>query len=131
MQAASTVNPTSASVPSLGSAGARSRLRHSQMLQSDCLNHRISNSGPKHEDDTPGKTELVSQSAWDAGHVDIYGPSDESEALPPFTPRWMPESTCSYRRFHGMGHNEMLIRRAIEGRRKDVFLAVSSAPCGA
>src|ERR1700692_4858976 len=26
--------------------------------------------------------------------------------------------------FYGMGHNEMLIRRAIEGRRKDVFLAV-------
>jgi len=56
---------------------------------------------------------------------DMYGPSDESESIATIQAAidagitWLDTGD-----FYGMGHNEMLIRRAIEGRRKDVFLAV-------
>jgi aryl-alcohol dehydrogenase-like predicted oxidoreductase len=56
---------------------------------------------------------------------DIYGPSDESESIA--TIRAALDAGINMLDtgdFYGMGHNEMLIRRAIEGRRKDVFLAV-------
>ncbi len=56
---------------------------------------------------------------------DMYGPSDESEGIATIHAAidagitWIDTGD-----FYSMGHNEMLIRRAIEGRRKDVFLAV-------
>src|SRR6202790_410384 len=56
---------------------------------------------------------------------DIYGPSDEAESIA--TIQMAIDSGINLLDtgdFYGMGHNEMLIRRAIEGRRKDVFLAV-------
>src|ERR1700687_439521 len=67
---------------------------------------------------------------------DIYGPSDEAESIA--TIQRAVDSGINLLDtgdFYGMGHNEMLIRRAIEGRRKDVFLAVKfgalRAPDGA
>ena len=56
---------------------------------------------------------------------DMYGPSDETESIA--TIRAALDAGINMLDtgdFYGMGHNEMLIRRAIEGRRKDVFLAV-------
>ncbi len=56
---------------------------------------------------------------------DIYGPSDESESIATIHAALDAGITMfDTGDFYGMGHNEMLIRRAIEGRRKDVFLAV-------
>jgi aryl-alcohol dehydrogenase-like predicted oxidoreductase len=56
---------------------------------------------------------------------DIYGPSDESESIATIHAALDAGiNMLDTGDFYGMGHNEMLIRRAIEGRRKDVFLAV-------
>jgi aryl-alcohol dehydrogenase-like predicted oxidoreductase len=56
---------------------------------------------------------------------DMYGPSDESESIATIHAALDAGiSMLDTGDFYGMGHNEMLIRRAIEGRRKDVFLAV-------
>ena len=56
---------------------------------------------------------------------DMYGPSDESESVATIHAALAAGITMlDTGDFYGMGHNEMLIRRAIEGRRKDVFLAV-------
>jgi aryl-alcohol dehydrogenase-like predicted oxidoreductase len=56
---------------------------------------------------------------------DIYGPSDESESIATIHAAIDAGITLlDTGDFYGMGHNEMLIRRAIEGRRKDVFLCV-------
>jgi aryl-alcohol dehydrogenase-like predicted oxidoreductase len=56
---------------------------------------------------------------------DMYGPSDESESIATIhTALDAGVNMLDTGDFYGMGHNEMLIRRAIEGRRKDVFLAV-------
>jgi len=56
---------------------------------------------------------------------DMYGPSDESESIATIQAAIDAGITMlDTGDFYGMGHNEMLIRRAIEGRRKDVFLAV-------
>ena len=56
---------------------------------------------------------------------DMYGPSDESESIATIHAALDAGITMlDTGDFYGMGHNEMLIRRAIEGRRKDVFLAV-------
>jgi aryl-alcohol dehydrogenase-like predicted oxidoreductase len=55
----------------------------------------------------------------------MYGPSDEAESIA--TIQAAVDSGINLLDtgdFYGMGHNEMLIRRAIEGRRKDVFIAV-------
>jgi aryl-alcohol dehydrogenase-like predicted oxidoreductase len=56
---------------------------------------------------------------------DMYGPADEQESIA--TIQEAIDSGVSLLDtgdFYGMGHNEMLIRRAIQGRRKDVFVAV-------
>jgi aryl-alcohol dehydrogenase-like predicted oxidoreductase len=56
---------------------------------------------------------------------DMYGPSDESESIATIHAALDAGITMlDTGDFYGMGHNEMLIRRAIEGRRKGVFLAV-------
>ena len=56
---------------------------------------------------------------------DMYGPSDESESIATIHAALDAGITMlDTGDFYGMGHNEMLIRRAIEGKRKDVFLAV-------
>ena len=56
---------------------------------------------------------------------DMYGPADESESIATIHSALDAGITLlDTGDFYGMGHNEMLIRRAIEGRRKDVFLAV-------
>jgi aryl-alcohol dehydrogenase-like predicted oxidoreductase len=56
---------------------------------------------------------------------DMYGPADEQESIATIqeaVDRGI--SLLDTGDFYGMGHNEMLIRRAIQGRRKDVFIAV-------
>ena len=56
---------------------------------------------------------------------DMYGPSDETESIATIHAALDAGiNILDTGDFYGMGHNEMLIRRAIEGRRKDVFLAV-------
>ena len=56
---------------------------------------------------------------------DIYGPSDETESIATIHAAIDAGiNLLDTGDFYGMGHNEMLIRRAIEGRRKDVFLCV-------
>ena len=56
---------------------------------------------------------------------DMYGPSDEAESIATIHAALDAGiNMLDTGDFYGMGHNEMLIRRAIEGRRKDVFLAV-------
>src|SRR5712691_4344706 len=56
---------------------------------------------------------------------DMYGPSDESESIATIHAALDAGITMlDTGDFYGMGHNEMLIRRAIEGKRKDIFLAV-------
>jgi aryl-alcohol dehydrogenase-like predicted oxidoreductase len=56
---------------------------------------------------------------------DMYGPSDESESIATIHAALDAGiNMLDTGDFYGMGHNEMLIRRAIEGRRKDIFLAV-------
>jgi aryl-alcohol dehydrogenase-like predicted oxidoreductase len=56
---------------------------------------------------------------------DMYGPADEQESIA--TIHEAIDSGINLLDtgdFYGMGHNEMLIRRAIQGRRKEVFIAV-------
>ena len=56
---------------------------------------------------------------------DMYGPSDESESIATIHAALDAGITMlDTGDFYGMGHNEMLIRRAIEGKRKGIFLAV-------
>src|SRR5579862_8876825 len=59
------------------------------------------------------------------GMSGIYGTADRDEAIATIHAALDAGITLlDTGDFYGMGHNEMLIRRAIEGRRKDVFLAV-------
>ena len=56
---------------------------------------------------------------------DMYGPSDESESIATIHAAVDAGiNMLDTGDFYGMGHNELLIRRAMEGRRQDVFLAV-------
>ncbi len=59
------------------------------------------------------------------GMSDFYGPADEAESIATIQAaidRGI--NLLDTGDFYGMGHNEMLIRRAIDGRRKDLFIAV-------
>jgi pyridoxine 4-dehydrogenase len=59
------------------------------------------------------------------GMSDFYGPSDESESIATIHAALDAGiNMLDTGDFYGMGHNEMLIRRAIEGRREGIFLAV-------
>jgi aryl-alcohol dehydrogenase-like predicted oxidoreductase len=59
------------------------------------------------------------------GMSDFYGPADESESIATIHAALDRGITLlDTGDFYGMGHNEMLIRRAIEGRRDKVFLSV-------
>ncbi len=61
------------------------------------------------------------------GMSDFYGPADEGESIA--TIREAIDRGVNLLNtgdFYGMGHNEELIRRAIEGRRESVFLSVKT-----
>ncbi len=60
------------------------------------------------------------------GMSDLYGPADEAEALATLHAALDAGVTLlDTGDFYGMGHNELLLRRALEGRRRDqVFLMV-------
>src|SRR5580658_3128776 len=59
------------------------------------------------------------------GMSDVYGPADESESIATIhaaLDRGI--NLLDTGDFYGMGHNEMLLRRALEGRRDQVVLSV-------
>jgi aryl-alcohol dehydrogenase-like predicted oxidoreductase len=59
------------------------------------------------------------------GMSDLYGPADEPESIATIQEAIDRGVTLlNTGDFYGMGHNEMLIRRALEGRRDRVFLSV-------
>ena len=59
------------------------------------------------------------------GMSDFYGPADENESIATIHEAIDAGVTLlNTGDFYGMGHNELLIRRAIEGRRDRVFLSV-------
>jgi aryl-alcohol dehydrogenase-like predicted oxidoreductase len=59
------------------------------------------------------------------GMSDFYGPADESESIATIQEALdRGVALLNTGDFYGMGHNEMLIRRALEGRRDRVFLSV-------
>src|ERR1700733_500310 len=59
------------------------------------------------------------------GMSDLYGPADETESIATIHAAIDAGiNLLDTGDFYGMGHNEMLIRRAIEGRRKDLLICV-------
>jgi len=59
------------------------------------------------------------------GMSDFYGPADESESIATIHAALDAGiNLIDTGDFYGMGHNEMLIRRALEGRRQEAFIAV-------
>jgi aryl-alcohol dehydrogenase-like predicted oxidoreductase len=59
------------------------------------------------------------------GMSDVYGPTDESESIATIHAALDAGiNLLDTGDFYGMGHNEMLLRKAIEGRRDKVFIAV-------
>ena len=65
------------------------------------------------------------------GMSDFYGPADEAESLATIHEAIDRGVTLlNTGDFYGMGHNELLIARAIEGRRDRVFLSVKFGRSG-
>src|SRR5262249_6924900 len=59
------------------------------------------------------------------GMSDFYGPADEKESIATIHEAIdLGVNLLNTGDFYGMGHNEMLIRRAIAGRRDRVFISV-------
>ncbi len=59
------------------------------------------------------------------GMSDLYGPADETESIATIHAAIDAGiNLLDTGDFYGMGHNEMLVRKAIEGRRDKVFIAV-------
>ncbi len=59
------------------------------------------------------------------GMSDFYGPADEAESIATIQEAIdLGVNLLNTGDFYGMGHNELLIRRAIEGRRDRVFISV-------
>lgn len=59
------------------------------------------------------------------GMSDFYGPADEAESIATIQEAVdLGVNMLNTGDFYGMGHNELLIRRAIEGRRDRVFISV-------
>jgi aryl-alcohol dehydrogenase-like predicted oxidoreductase len=59
------------------------------------------------------------------GMSDFYGPADETESIATIHAAIDAGVTLlDTGDFYGMGHNEMLVGRAVKGRRQDVFIAV-------
>src|SRR5271157_6533820 len=59
------------------------------------------------------------------GMSDIYGPADETESIATIHAAIDAGiNLLDTGDFYGMGHNEMLLRKAIEGRRDKVFICV-------
>jgi aryl-alcohol dehydrogenase-like predicted oxidoreductase len=63
------------------------------------------------------------------GMSDVYGPSDEAESLATIHAALEAGITLlDTGDFYGMGHNEMLLRAALNGRRERVFIGVKFGP---
>src|SRR5712671_6289928 len=59
------------------------------------------------------------------GMSDFYGPADEAESIATIRAAMDAGITLvNTGDFYGMGHNELLLREAIKGRRDQVFLSV-------
>ena len=59
------------------------------------------------------------------GMSDLYGPADETESIATIHAAIDAGiNLLDTGDFYGMGHNEMLLRKAIEGRRDNIFIAV-------